>query len=405
MSNQRLWGLTLLERNLGELAKLGIEEIVILVEPKHEPQKYFSNPSSESLSLTFNAVNPADPFDSLRKKLARTNSNVLVLEGNALNDRRILIQLINSKSPCGVISPNGLNKAGAAILSSSHATFFGKEAGNKLTLALETNIQRSHIPKLDLRNFNSYMKNLRRDILPFLILVENSEHLEIADDFLKQTVHKGTNDFVAKYIHPPLEFSLTRILADTRITPNQVTFIGIFLSALTVYLFATGNLLLGIILAAIKGVLDGVDGKLARLLLRFSKSGELLDHVGDTIFDALWYLAWGWYFSKGDFFSVAGTFTVILFVSYCVERIVPGIFKKLHGSEIYDYKEIDRFMRLVGSRMNNNVWVMMIGIIVGLAKETFYFISLWMLATACWHTFRLLYVTWNSRINKAVLNG
>ena len=76
--------------------------------------------------------------------------------------------------------------------------------------------------------------------------------------------------------------------------------------------------------------------------------------------------------------------------SYCVERIVPGIFKKLHGREIYDYAKIDRFMRLIGSRMNNNIWLLLIATTLGWPKEGFYFISLWMLVTASWHTLRLL---------------
>ncbi|MFQ5754084.1 MAG: CDP-alcohol phosphatidyltransferase family protein, partial [bacterium] len=151
------------------------------------------------------------------------------------------------------------------------------------------------------------------------------------------------------------------------------------------------------------GILDGIDGKLARLTLRFSKSGALLDHVTDTVYDGLWCLTLGWYFSQGDLNSIAAQFTFIFFTSYVVERIVPGIFKKLHGYEIYDYEDIDKVMRLIGSRRNNNIWLLMIGIILGVARETYYFISIWMLVTASWHTLRLIWVTWISKVKKPAL--
>jgi hypothetical protein len=129
------------------------------------------------------------------------------------------------------------------------------------------------------------------------------------------------------------------------------------------------------------------------LTLRFSKAGDLLDHVGNAVFDAFWYLALGWYFSGGDFHSTAATFTVILIIAYTVERVVPAIFLKLHKAEIWDYEKIDVFVRLICSRMNNNIWVLTFGVLFGFPRETFYFISIWMLITAVWHTLRLIHVS------------
>ena len=397
MAKQRLWGLTLLERNLRELVNLGIREAVVVTRPESNPAEYFHHPQPKSLTISLVSAKNSNPFESLRKALEENGQNVLALEANALNDRRILKKLTETKSSCGLISPNGLNKAGAAVLSSGEVALFNGESIENLTAAIEENLQNAKLQNLELSSFKTYVSNLRRDIVPFMILIENSFHLKNADDFLRQTVHKGTNDFVAKYIHPPFEFGIARYLAQTFITPNMVSFLNLLLSILAAYLFATGSLLAGGLVAAIKGILDGVDGKLSRLTLKFSKIGDLLDHGTDTIFDAIWYLALGWHFSNGDFSSVSATFTIILFSSYCVERIVPGIFKKLHGREIYDYAKIDRFMRLIGSRMNNNIWLLLIATILGWPKEGFYFISLWMLVTASWHTLRLLEVTWKSR--------
>ncbi len=375
--------------------------MVVATSAKNEPLKHFCHPLPKQLQCTFIVVNPSDPFESLRHKLQESKQMVLVVEGHALNDRRVLMGLIHANSATGVVSPKGGSRAGAAIISSSEALLF--ETPGEITPIITAAIQNCKISNLDLSNFETYITNLRTHIAPFLLLVERSEHLKEAEQILRQTVHKGVNDFVARYIHPPLEFGAVRLLACTPVTPNQITIFWVILAGLIIPLFATGHLLTGIFLAALCGILDGIDGKLARLTLRFSKAGDLLDHVSNTIFDGMWYLALGWYFSKGDLNSIAANLTFILFISYCVERIVPGIFKKIHGVEIYDYEKIDRIVRLVGSRMNNNVWILMLGIILGFAQQAFYFVSLSMLATASWHTLRLFWVTWKNRIKKLVL--
>jgi phosphatidylglycerophosphate synthase len=403
MSNQKLWGLTLLERNLKELEKLGIKQAIVTIPKEADPIKHFCHGLPKNLKINLRQISGSNPFETLLTWLGNTNEPVLVLEGHALTDRRILEKLIQNNSPCAVMVSNGSNQAGAAILSASKIALVEKTSTKELTRLILEAIRNQKIKRLDLTNFDPHIKNLRRHVNPYLLLIENQEQQREAEQILRQTVHKGVNDFVAKYIHPPLEFGAVRFLACTPVTPNQITILWVALSALVIPLFATGHLLLGIFLAALCGVLDGIDGKLARLTLRFSKGGDLLDHVSNTLYDGIWYLALGWYFSNGNLNSTAARFTFVLFVAYIVERIVPGIFKKVHGQEIYDYKKIDKVARLLGSRMNNNVWVLLLGIIFSLALETFYAISLWMLATAIWHTLRLFYVTWKTRVSKSVL--
>lgn len=405
MVNEKLWGLTLLERNLRELEIIGIEEAVVVTLKELQPLRHFQYSLPKKLTVSFKIANSSDVFESLRSELQNTDDLILVLEGNSLNDRRILIKLIKLDFSFGVISPVGNNRGSAAILSKSEVLLFLRNSSQNLTSILSAALKNSKLQKLNLENFEKHIINLRREIDPFLILVQDSKQLEEADRFLSQTVEKGVNDFVAKYIHPPLEFGAVRLLLSSPITPNQITFFWIFLAALTVPLLATGQLLLGLFLAAARNILDGVDGKLARLTLRFSKAGDLLDHATDTLFDGAFYLALGWYFSGGDLNSTAANFTFILFISYCVEKIVPGVFKKIHKVEIYDYKAIDKFIRLVGSRINNNVWILILGTFLGLGKATFFAVSIWMLMTAAWHTLRLIWVTWQFGGKKPALQG
>jgi hypothetical protein len=377
---------------------LGVSEVVVLVSSGNESVWHFRHRPLWTQKISRVVSNDNDPFKSLRAGLRTANGNILILEGHALNDRRILEKLVNADSVAAIISPTGLRKAGAAVLSSSEATLLERTTAGTVTGFVRKGIQKGEVPALDLTGFDPYLYHLRRVVPPYLLLVEDARQLVEADDVLRRTVHKGVNDFVAKYIHPPLEFGALRFLVDTPVTPNQVTTLSLIISALVIPLFAYGHLLTGLVLAAVKGVLDGIDGKLARLVMLCSKTGDRLDHIGDVIFDALWYLALGWHFSSGDLSSTEAFFTKLLICSYIVERIVPGIFKKMHTYEIYDYGEVDKIARLIGSRINNNVWLMMIGILIGKAQEAFYIISLWMLTTASWHTFRLIYITLKTRM-------
>lgn len=401
MVNTRLWGLTLLERNVRELHKLGFMHVTVVASEGVDPLKQFCHPPPASMNFTVR-FEPRFSFQSLIADLSHGHA-VLVLEGHAFNDRRLLKELISAKSPCAVVSPSGSNQAAAAWLSAEQAFLFSEPTKKSLTSILSAAVQRSELNSLDLSGFKNYIENLRREIPPFLLLIETNQQLQEADGLLRKTVHKGVLEFVAKHIHPPLEFRTVRLLAHTPVSPNFITILWLILAAITIPLFATGHLLLGCLLAAASGVLDGIDGKLARLTLRFSKTGDLLDHIGGTLYDGIWYLALGWYFTNGDLHSTAAIFTSILVVSYLVERIVPGIFRKLHKAEIHDYENIDIFVRLIGSRMNNNIWAFMVGVISGLARETFYAICVWMLATALWHTFRLSYVTLRARSRTPIL--
>ncbi|MFQ6112622.1 MAG: CDP-alcohol phosphatidyltransferase family protein [bacterium] len=405
MVNQRLWGLTLLERNLRELEILGIEEVVVVRADSEDPPTYFCHGMPKLLKIHFEDATSSDSFESLRAELVRSKELTLVLEGHALNDRRVLRNLIEAHAVCGVISPSGSKQAGAAVLSTSEASLFENSSSAKLSALLSEAIRNSKIRALSLSEFETYIASLRRKVEPYLLSVESTDQLKEADQILRHLSHKGVLEFVTHYIYAPLEFAATRLLACTPITPNQITILWVFLACLTVFLFATGHLLSGVVIAVVSGVLDGIDGKLARLTLRFSKFGDLLDHVTGTVYDGLAYLALGWYFSGGDLASTAARFTLVLFIAYSVERIVPGIFKKLHGAEIHDYAELDKVVRLLGSRMDNNIWLLMFGTVFGWPREAFYAICVWMVATAGWHTLRLFWVTLSTRAKKPVLTS
>jgi len=75
---------------------------------------------------------------------------------------------------------------------------------------------------------------------------------------------KGASDLLAHYVHRPFENRIVLKLMNTSITPNQVTVMTNLLAYVVAALYFFGFLLLGSILSFVVGLMDGVDGKLAR---------------------------------------------------------------------------------------------------------------------------------------------
>ena len=88
MAKQRLWGLTLLERNLRELVSLGIHEAVVVTRPESDPAEYFHHPQPISLTISFVSAQNSSPFESLRKALEENGQNVLAVEAK---DRKSVV--------------------------------------------------------------------------------------------------------------------------------------------------------------------------------------------------------------------------------------------------------------------------------------------------------------------------
>ena len=73
-------------------------------------------------------------------------------------------------------------------------------------------------------------------------------------------------------------------------TPNQITAVCNLLAYAVAALLATGHLLAGAIGAIVVGVVDGLDGRQARVQLRTTPLGRL-EHLLDKVYEILWMVA------------------------------------------------------------------------------------------------------------------
>ena len=91
---------------------------------------------------------------------------------------------------------------------------------------------------------------------------------------------------LTRYVYRPLSVPIATLLARTRVTPTQVTFLSAFLAFLGGAAFALNAFIVGALFTALGSIADCIDGDLARLSGRTSAWGSYLDHVFDRWTDA-----------------------------------------------------------------------------------------------------------------------
>ena len=91
---------------------------------------------------------------------------------------------------------------------------------------------------------------------------------------------------VNHYFHNPMAASIVKALKDTWVTPNQVTYVSVFVGLVSAYTFSLGTskafFFAGILLELVL-ILDCVDGQLARAKKCSSSWGRLLDGIAGYV--------------------------------------------------------------------------------------------------------------------------
>jgi phosphatidylglycerophosphate synthase len=118
------------------------------------------------------------------------------------------------------------------------------------------------------------------------MLVVTSTDVRFAEQRLLRGLIKDTDGFMSRHVERPISLQISRLLAPTAVTPNQITFVSVavglsgapfFLSTLWPWQ-TTGALLF-----LAHSILDGCDGELARLKFQESRWGGVLDFWGDNV--------------------------------------------------------------------------------------------------------------------------
>ena len=141
-----------------------------------------------------------------------------------------------------------------------------------------------------------------------------------------ETVYDG---YISKHINRKMSEPMARLLAKTKVTPNQMTWAAFGIALLSFVSFVLGYNIIAGLLVQLSSIVDGIDGSLARLKGMTSEFGGFLDSVLDRYADilivlglTLWSLSHETY--PGIWLAGLLAITGIICVSYTRARINPN---------------------------------------------------------------------------------
>ncbi len=255
----------------------------------------------------------------------------------------------------------------------------------------------------DIAELPTYIPALRRDLTPYWSPVREAAQRRRAGTLILDAAQKGVLDFPARFLHPWPENRLVEWAARGSITPNQITLISAAIGFLGTYAFATQRFGLGLLCAVVAGILDGVDGKLARVKLLSSRFGDRLDHTLDVTFEFSWYIALGWGLAATGVPQAVATGFAIIAVMVAA-RALSGVYLLLTGRQIHDHTAFDRAVRLVAGRRNIYVLVLVCGFMIDTLPQAFTLVLWWGIATVTVYLVRIG-VAWVGRRSGAEVAG
>ena len=395
---REVYGISLLERHLRVFSSLGARRVSVIGPPPGQGSPVGVDGFDERWFRKLQAVDCVRSDESPARWLPEKDETALVLDAHHLYDPRVLRAMIEGGSNSRAVDPAvrescRLLAADADLLTELTASWTGSDT---LWSVLDT-IPESVCSVYDLRDMDPYIVDLRRRLPPWWLVLDSDRRVRRAEERLIDAAQKGTLDFPAEFIHPPLENLLTKWISAGTVTPNQVTTLTVVLAFLTTGLLAAGQvaagyLFAGLIIAFVVGVLDGVDGKLARVTVRCTRFGDRYEHILDVVWELTWYWALAWMLSGGG--DGAGPFVLstVITLFYLLDKTATGMFKSRQGIELFDYEPVDRFFRRIGARRNTNVLLLLGGALAGMAEEAFTFVAIWTVITAAFHWTRAIWL-------------
>jgi len=420
----KLLGLSLIERVIITAKQAGIKEFVIVVGclgDKIKEKLGAGNRYDVQINYVENTGWQKGNGISVLRAEESLNENFLLLMSDHIIDVRILKEIISQDLkkvvalavdrkepiPCDV---KVLEKEGIIVdigkeIEKSNCIDIGvffcspkifsyieesvKEGKTELTDGIAKVAKNRDAQIFDITKINSYIPSMRKEIKAFSIDIDTNENLIEAKKILIENACKGRNDLLATYVNKPIENFIVSRLANTRITPNQVTILTNIVAYTSTFLFLKGPLLFASLLTFVVSFMDGVDGKLSRVKIASSNIGKM-EHAFDYLFEHSWYIALAIYLSNtfGIMPVLLSTFILLFdgFSNYCGSAFGKGI----KSRPLHDYGRIEQLFRKFDGRKNSYIIFILIGVLLTAPFWSLVAIFIWSLVSAIFYSSRTI---------------
>ena len=390
-----LCGISILERLLRTLQRCGITQATVLSSTGKVIAEQLSRPSWPRAQLQVTVrERPAGlvTVAQIADVWPNTGQLLLVVRGDTVFDSRLLNRL-SARSVATALVDSAVPPGLQALVASAPNTGKGKLCGaallqrdcaftqnGSLEEALRQNVEKGGIETLDVADQPLYYPALLREFRPFWFPGPLATKKKEVEGILLDSVQKGGLDIPA-LIHGPIEKFLVSHLCRTPITPHHLTIMWAIGAVATTVLFADGYLLWGIVVALIVGILDGLDGKQARIKVETTKAGRL-EHQLDTLFAFVWPTALAYHFYVSGQLPGAFRYLGLLLLGEALDGAGQAGIRLASEKRMQAPSLLNRLVRLIGGRRNIYIWVLTIGVILGAPAKSFVVMVWWELLTA-----------------------
>jgi phosphatidylglycerophosphate synthase len=410
-----LGGISLLERLLRLLQRLGLKKTIVLTATPDLFADHLANPSPHRAKVAIDLRRHAGGQASWRQ-IAEAWPNdaelVLVTSAQGVFDPR-LFQLLDDQNSAAALVDSAPPPDLQPLIASVRNTTKGRICGAALLShgltrsqvgwfeeGLAQEIEAARIETVDIANRDWNLPSLRRHLRPYWFPAPGPEQRKRGQDQIFDAAQKGALDFPAM-VHAPIENLIVSRLCQTKITPNQLTAITNVAAWGATFLFITGHLGWGTILALAVGVLDGLDGKLARVKVETSKAGKL-EHWFDAFFENSWWIALAYYFHSSGQLRAAFGYLALLIGAEVVAGLSKFSVIRTCGRTIDEIGDFNRLVRLVGGRRNIYVWIFALGVLLGTPAQAFKVMAWWGAVTAAVQVPRAAFAVWSHRRQRSL---
>jgi phosphatidylglycerophosphate synthase len=393
-----LCGISLLERLLRTLQRLGYRQATVLSDSSRAIATHLAGESwaREDLALTIlprgaGAVTPGQLLESFSSREDSAES-ILVMPAAVHCDGRLLRALADAKKPAVLVDRSAAGQTG--LLCGPALLDLGWLSSHEPdTPLLDLLVQEAHagtIAVVDVVDQPTYVPDMRRHLPLLCFPAPPPAQRRTAERLLLDSAQKGTLDIPAR-VHAPIETWLISFLCRTRLKPMHITIFGLLLSGCVTIQFALGWLWSGTLCAMAVGIVDGLDGKQARVKVETTPLGAW-EHEMDYLLELSWWAALAYHFVSTGQLPNAYGLLVLLVTSDLIDRTAKMIVKRRTGRHLDDVTPIDRLFRLIGGRRNIYVWIFAAGLALGAPDQAFVGLCWWGAISAAVYVLRALWI-------------
>lgn len=351
----KVCGVTLIARILNSLRVGGVKDVLIVLGFKGEQISNLLKDGDE-LNMRIRYIQAEDhEIPEIPQNFL--NDDLLIICANTIIDAEFVDEISRIEGTV-VCYSNGTFVGVCKVSKESLNIFENKEVRESLDKLVEALEKSYNIVKLDISRVRTEHIELKRKVPPICIKIEDKKSIKLVKKKLVFRTQKGLH--FTSYINKPVEDHLVYYIADIPwITPNRITIFANVAAIFVAILFLMGHLKIAAILAYIVGIIDGLDGKLARTRGILTKLGYI-EHSFDMLYEQLWYacFAVGLYFlGYGYLPLLLGVFILVVdsFVRHCYMQ-----FRLTMGKALTAYTKFDRIFARIDGRRNVYVLYMII---------------------------------------------